>query len=276
MKTGNPVLSAENVAFGYGKDLLFEHLSFSLEEGEILSVLGPNGAGKTTLLRVLMGMLKLKAGTVRVFGRDIRTLKEKELFQTVSYVPQMREVPRSYSVTETVLLGLTGMMGIFSEPGERELRQTEETLDLLGIRHLANKPMSDLSGGEAQMVLIARALVKDPKILILDEPESGLDFRNQLIILDAVRAAARRGVTTVFNTHYPEHALRYADSGLLFCPGEADGPGEVLYGPMQGLITEKNIKKSFGVEAAIGRLNVEDIAVMSVVPIKLSNDKEEK
>jgi len=239
-------------------------------------VLGPNGAGKTTLLRTLMGMLKLKAGTVRVFGNDIRTMKEKELFQMVSYVPQNRDVPKSYSVLETVLLGLTGMMGIFSEPGAHEMKRAEETLDLLGIRALSEKPMSDLSGGEAQMVLIARALVKEPEILILDEPESGLDFKNQLIILEAIRSASSRGVTTVFNTHYPEHALRYADTGLLFCPGENDGPGEVLYGPMQELITEKNIKKSFGVEAVIGTVNMEDIAVMSVVPIRLSNDKEEK
>ena len=136
--------------------------------------------------------------------------------------------------------------------------------------------MSDLSGGEVQMVLLARALVKDPKILILDEPESGLDFKNQLIVLSAVREAAKRGVTSVFNTHYPEHAFRYADSGLLFCPGEKEDPGEVLSGPIQELITEKNIKKSFGVEAVIGTVQSEDIAVKSVVPIKLSNDKEEE
>ena len=276
MTTLHPVLSAEDLAFGYGKSLLFEHLFFSLGEGEILSVLGPNGAGKTTLLRCLMGMLKPKGGIVRVFGEDVRAMKEKALFENVAYVPQNREVPRSYSVMETVLLGLTGTMGIFSEPGKKELDRAEQTLDRLGILSLAGKPMSDLSGGEVQMVLLARALVKDPKILILDEPESGLDFRNQLIVLSAVREAAKRGVTTVFNTHYPEHAFRYADSGLLFCPGEKDGRGEVLFGPIPELITEKNIKKSFGVEAVIGTVQSEDIAVKSVVPIKLSNDKEEK
>lgn len=275
MNTNASVISAEDLAFGYGKDLLFEHLSFALKEGEVLSVLGPNGAGKTTLLKCLMGMLKLKSGTVRVFGEDIRAMKEKTLFDKIAYVPQFKEIPKSYSVLETVLLGLTGTMGIFSEPGKKEIGRAETTLDLLGIRELEYRSMSDLSGGEVQMVLLARALVKDPKILVLDEPESGLDFRNQLIVLTALKEASRRGVTSIFNTHYPEHAFRYADSGLLFCPGAPQEPGTVLFGPIHELITEQNIKKSFGVEAVIGTVNAENTAVKSVVPIKLSNDKEE-
>lgn len=273
--TENHVLTVENAAFGYGKELLFDGLSFAVRPGEIVAVLGPNGAGKTTLLKCLMGMLKLKAGEVRIFGKDIRTQKERALFDDIAYVPQNRDFPASYTVLESVLIGLTGKMGIFSQPGKAEIEKAEETLRILGIPTLSEKAMSDLSGGEVQMVLLARALVKEPKILILDEPESGLDFKNQMIVLEAVKEAAGRGVAAVFNTHYPEHAFRYADSGLLFCPEEGDMPAEILTGPIEELITEKNIKKSFGVEAVIGTVEKENTAVKSVVPIKLSYDEEE-
>ena len=269
------VLTADNIAFGYGKELLFEGLSFNVEPGEILAVLGPNGAGKTTLLKCLMGMFRLKAGEIRIFGKDIRGLKERALFDEIAYVPQNRDFPASYTVLESVLVGLTGKMGIFSQPGKAEIEKAEETLRMLGISELSGKSMSDLSGGEVQMVLLARALVKEPKLLVLDEPESGLDFKNQMIVLDAVKEAAGRGVAAIFNTHYPEHALRYADAGLLFCPGEKEEPGTVIHGAVRELITEKNIKKSFGVEAAIGTIETENTAVMSVVPIRISNDKEE-
>ena len=270
------VLSAENIGFGYGKDFLFRNVRFEVGRGEILAVLGPNGAGKTTLLKCLMGMLKLKEGHVRIFGNNLSSIRERDLFRHIAYVPQNRDFPASYTVLESVLVGLTGAMGIFSQPGAKEIEKAEETLRMLGIQHLKEKSLSTLSGGEVQMVLLARALVKDPEILVLDEPESGLDFKNQLVVLEAIMEAKKRGVTAVFNTHYPEHAFRYADKGLLFCPGESGGPGEVLFGPINELITAKNVQKSFGVDAVIGRIEIENTAIKSVVPIKLSHDKEEK
>ncbi|MBO4411923.1 MAG: ABC transporter ATP-binding protein [Lachnospiraceae bacterium] len=270
------LLQAERIGFGYGRDLLFRDLSFEAHTGEILAVLGPNGSGKTTLLKCLMGYLKLREGTVRIFGQDLRTLSEKALFETIAYVPQHRELPVSYTVLETVLIGLTGRMGVFSQPGRAEVERGEEVLERLGIAALRNRVLGELSGGEVQMVLLARALVKNPKMLILDEPESGLDFKNQLVVLDAIHEAKEQGIACIFNTHYPEHAFRYADRGLLFCPGENGGPNRVLNGPIPELITEKNIKTSFGVEALIGTIEADDIAIKSVVPIKLSHDKEER
>ena len=267
MTTLHPVLSAEDLAFGYGKSLLFEHLSFSLGEGEILSVLGPNGAGKTTLLRCLMGMLKPKSGIVRVFGEDVRAMKEKALFENVAYVPQNREVPRSYSVMETVLLGLTGTMGIFSEPGKKELDRAEQTLDRLGILSLAGKPMSDLSGGEVQMVLLARALVKDPKILILDEPESGLDFRNQLIVLNTMDKLKAKGISCIFNIHYPKHALQKADCSLIL------GGDKPYFGKTDETVNEKTIEAVFGVRAVISEMQVDGEIIKNIVPLYVTEKR---
>ncbi len=263
----------DHAAFSYGKHYIpekaiFRDLSLSVSSGEILAVLGPNGSGKTTLLKCMLNLLKLQKGVCLLDGQDVRTLPVRDFFGKVSYVPQTHSIPASYTVLETVLLGLSGKTGAFRAPGETDVRKAQAVMERLGIAVLGKKRCNELSGGELQMAFIARALISDPKILILDEPESGLDFRNQLIVLETLTELKQGGMACVFNTHYPEHALGRADKALLLSGGEG------IFGTAEEIVTEDLIRSAFGVEAYIGTHEINGTTVKTVIPIKKSDDKE--
>ena len=259
------ILSVENGCFAYKNGpAILNNVSFTLKEGELLSVLGPNGAGKTTLLKCIMSLLRWTSGRSLLDGQDISSMSERKLFSSVSYVPQARSASPAYTALETVLLGRTARIGVFSAPKQQDIAKAEEVLRELGIQALRDKLCSKMSGGELQMVLIARALAAEPGVLILDEPESNLDFKNQLIVLDTVSALASRGIACIFNTHYPEHALQRSDKALLLACGSA------LYGSTASVVTEANIERAFGVKAKIGHIETDESMVKNVVPMRLS------
>ncbi len=258
------LFDVRNISFSYPKTgkKVFSDVSFSLEKGEIMAVLGPNGAGKTTLLRCMTGLLRSDGGEVFLNGENIRKIRPKDLWSSVSYVPQNGRALSSYSVLETVLLGKTGELGLFSAPDGKDLSEAEEILSLLGIGDLKDRRVNTLSGGEQQMVLIARALISKPELLILDEPESGLDFRNQLVVLDTLSMLKKQGMACIFNTHYPEHALLRADRVLILSGGKA------VCGRAEEIITKETIRDTFGVQVVIGEVRDGSNAVKSIVPIK--------
>ena len=259
-------LTVENGSFAYPKGpQIFADISFEVESGQILAILGPNGAGKTTMLRCVMGMLRWKSGRSLLDGEDIRTMPARRQWSRMAYVPQAKSVTGSYTVFQTVLLGRSSRISGFSTPGKEDMDAASEALDRLGIGHLASKPCSAISGGELQMVLIARALAAKPRLLVLDEPESNLDFRNQLIVLDAMSALAEEGMACVFNTHYPAHALQRANSSLILSKG-----GNCVYGPTSRVITEENIRNAFGVNAVIGQVETPQSLLKNVMPVSLA------
>lgn len=259
------MLTVENGCFAYkNSPQVLNNVSFIVKEGELLSVLGPNGAGKTTLLKCIMGLLRWTSGRSLLDGHDIASMSERKLFSQVSYVPQARSASPAYTALETVLLGRTAKIGVFSAPKQQDIDKAEEVLRELGIRALRDKLCSKMSGGELQMVLIARALAAEPGVLILDEPESNLDFKNQLIVLDTISGLASRGIACIFNTHYPEHALQRSDKALLLSGGEA------VYGSTAGIVTEANIERAFGVKAKIGHIETDESMVKNVIPMRLS------
>lgn len=265
------ILKLENAGFSYdpkksGGKYVFRNVDLSVLPGERTAVIGPNGAGKTTLLRCMLGFLRLTEGRCTMDGTDILKLPAREFLSRISYVPQNRAVPTSYTVRETVLLGLGSRVSLFGAPDAAQILKAEETLDSIGISHLADKRCNALSGGELQMVLIARALVSEPEILVLDEPESGLDFKNQLIVLETLKKCAEKGVACVFNTHYPEHAIQWADKALLLYGHRAS------FGPSGEIITEEHIRDAFGVDALIQSTEMETGTVKSVVPIRIHED----
>lgn len=258
-------LTIENGAFAYKNGpTLFENVNLEIRSGELLSVLGPNGAGKTTLLKCVMGLLKWKRGRSSIDGTDIASMSERRLWTTVAYVPQARSASPAYTALETVLLGRTGRLGVFSTPKKADLEKAEQVMDLLGISRLSQKLCSQMSGGELQMVLIARALAAEPALLVLDEPESNLDFKNQLIVLDTISRLASDGIACIFNTHYPEHALQRSDKALLVSGGEA------VCGSTASVVTEANIERAFGVRAAIGSFETDGNELKNVIPLHLS------
>ena len=172
------IFSVKNGQFGYGEKKILQDVSFSLNESEVLTVLGPNGVGKTTLLKCMMGLLSWENGETLIDGKPMRLMKTSEIWQKIAYVPQSKGIALSYTALEMVLMGRSARLGLFSQPTKEDYLATEEALEQVGITRLAKKQCSCMSGGELQMVLIARALCSKPEMLVLDEPESNLDFKN--------------------------------------------------------------------------------------------------
>ena len=261
-------LTVEHGSFHYQKQApIFEDIHFSVDSGEILAILGPNGAGKTTMLRCITGMLKWVTGQSLLDGEPIQTMTPKKLWSHMAYVPQAKAVSSAYTAFETVLLGRSSHLNAFSMPKAADVKKAEEAMQMLGISHLAEKKCSTISGGELQMVLIAKALASQPQVLILDEPESNLDFKNQLVVLDAVSHLAQSGMTCIFNTHYPAHALQRADKALILSRG-----GNYVFGNTQTVVTEENIRSAFGVDAVIGQIETPGNLLSNVIPLNIASE----
>lgn len=255
---------AGTYAYRKGEPIL-QDVSFSAERGEAVAILGPNGVGKTTLIKCLLGFLPWERGATRIDGRELRDFRGRELWQRVAYVPQARKPAFSYRAEDMVLLGRSPYLGDFSMPGKRDREIAERAMELAGITHLAGKSCEHLSGGELQLVLIARALAAEPEYLILDEPESGLDFRNQLVVLDLIaRLCRERQLTVILNTHYPDHALRVSDKALLLF-----GNGMHLFGRTRLLLTEEHMRALFGVDIAVWRERVNEREYAAVIPLEI-------
>lgn len=259
-------LTVEQGSFYYQKDTpIFNDISFSVDAGEILAILGPNGAGKTTMLRCITGMLKWRAGRSLLDGEPIHTMPMGRLWSRMAYVPQAKSASSAYTAFETVLLGRSSHLGAFTAPKKADVERAEAAMELLGITELRDKKCTAISGGELQMVLIARALAAEPKVLILDEPESNLDFKNQLVVLDAMTKLAQSGMACVFNTHYPAHALQRADKSLILSRG-----GDYVFGSTPTVVTVENIRRAFGVEAVIGEVETPDSILRNVIPLHIA------
>ena len=263
-----PLLKIEGGSFAYkGGPQILKDINIEVEPGEILAVLGPNGSGKTTMLRCMMDMLHWQSGRSLLDGEDIRGIPASALWKKMAYVPQAGTAATSYTAFQTVLIGRSSRIGAFSSPTEEDMKVTERVMERLGISHLADKPCHAISGGELQMVLIARAMAAEPKLLVLDEPESNLDFKNQLIVLDTMTALASEGVACVFNTHYPSHALQRAGKSLMLSK-----EGWSLFGETTNVVTEDNIRKAFGVEALIGEVETPQNIMKNVVAVGISEE----
>ncbi len=244
---------------------LLEDVSFSAEAGETLAILGPNGVGKTTLIRCLLGFQPWQSGETLIDGRPLAAYRGSALWRRVAYVPQARQPAFSYRAEDMVLLGRSPYLGDFSQPGRRDREIALAAMELAGITRLVGKDCGHLSGGELQLVLIARALAAEPAYLILDEPESGLDFRNQLVVLDLIeRLCKEKNLTVILNTHYPDHALRVADKALLLYGG-----GIYQFGRTERILTEEHLRALFGVDIAVWRDTVNEKAYNAVIPLEI-------
>ncbi len=261
------IFSVEHGSFAYQKNerQILRDISFQAEPGDLLAILGPNGAGKTTLLRCAMGLLRWGSGQSSLDGRNIAHMPASELWQKIAYVPQARSVVSPYRTEEMILLGRSSRIGVFSAPKAEDIARTDAVMARLDIEKLKGKRCSEISGGELQMVLIARALVAEPDILILDEPESNLDFKNQLLIMETMSELAASGMSCIFNTHYPAHAMQRANKALLL-----GADGEYLFGDVASILTEGNIEHAFGVKAVIGEIETPLNITHDVIPVMLS------
>lgn len=259
------IFSVENGQFGYGDRKILHGVSFSLKEGEVMTVLGPNGVGKTTLLKCMMGMLRWEEGQTMIDGKPLSQMKTADVWKKIAYVPQSKGTALSYTAREMVLMGRSASLGLFAQPTKEDYAVAEDAMEQVGIMRLADKQCSCMSGGELQMVLIARALCSNPQMLVLDEPESNLDFKNQLIVLETIqRLAKEKGIAAIVNTHYPAHALKIADKALLL-----KYDGSCKFGEVTEIVNEKNMQSAFNVEVKIVDFHYNNQNHKGVIPISI-------
>lgn len=237
-------LTVEHLSFSYDKQPVLRDISFEAQEGSFLSVLGPNGVGKSTLFRCILGILPDYTGTITVDGMDLRTWSRREQAKRIAYIPQIHRPVFGYSVLDTVLMGTTRQLSMFAQPSARQMEQAHASLGQLGMGHLADRSFSHLSGGEQQLVLVARALVQQADILVMDEPTSALDYGNQLRVLQQIRQLAEEGYTVLLSTHNPQHALDFATQILALSDSRV-----AAFGRPDAVLTGDLIRRLYGIEA---------------------------
>lgn len=251
-------------SYGGGRQVL-RGVNFSFEEPGILSVLGANGAGKTTLMKCMLGLLPWTEGGSFLDGVDIRKMRHRAFWKRVGYVPQAKLPGFVYTVREMVVLGRNAHLGELAQPGNKDWEIVERCLETVGIAHLGDKLCNEISGGEYQLVLIARALASEPELLVLDEPESNLDFKNQQVVLRVLRRLCEKEkLSAIINTHFPEHAVDISRKSLLLMPD-----GSTLYGDTGDIIREDRLEAAFGIPVRIRKVQLperEYTCVMAVDP----------
>lgn len=240
------ILEVKDVTCGYGQTHVLENVSFSADSGEVLCMLGPNGVGKTTLFKTILGLLNPLSGKIFLDGQDRAALSVAEIARMVAYVPQHHTPPFPFLVKEVVAAGRTAHIGRFASPGKKDEAIVAEALEALRITHLADRVYTELSGGERQMVLIARALAQQPKIMILDEPTSNLDFGNQIKLLQEINRLGQQGLCIIMTTHFPDHAFLCHATVLLLQRGQS-----ALLGNSEEIITEQNVWSAYGIHSRI-------------------------
>lgn len=240
------ILTLEHVTGGYGSKTVVDDVSFTLHPGEVVCLLGANGCGKTTLFKIILRLLRPRRGCVRLGEEDVAHWPRQRLARSFGYVPQMHIPPFAFEVRDIVLMARAAHLPHFSSPGKEDRRIADEALDSLGILNLASARYTEISGGERQLVLIARALAQQAQWLILDEPAANLDLGNQIKVFRAIGELAKSGLGVLMTTHVPDHAFLYASRVVLMSEGRVlavDTPAMAL--------TEPLLEKAYGVPVRV-------------------------
>lgn len=235
-------LEAEALCIGHGRRVVAQDMAFSLDAGEVVVLLGPNGGGKTTLFRTLLGLLPALGGRLVLDGRALTQWTRREIARRLGYVPQGHAALFPYTALETVLMGRAAHLSPLAQPARADREIAQRSLARMGVEHLAHRSVSEISGGERQLVLIARALAQEPGLLVMDEPTASLDFGNQQRVLDQIRGLRDQGMAILVSTHQPEHALAVADRIALLHEGRLIGPG-----PVAEVATPQRLANLYGV-----------------------------
>jgi len=236
------MLELKNLSFAYPRHPVLQSLELRLSGGELLCLLGPNGVGKSTLFKCILGILRGYSGEILLGGKEIRQLKGTELVRSVAYIPQAHQPVFDYSVLEVVLMGAAGGRGLFANPRAEDETCARDQLAALGIADLADRSYARLSGGERQLVLVARALAQRARILIMDEPTANLDYGNQVRVMEHIAALADRGYGIILSTHNPEHAFLWSHRAVVLLDGRIQAEG-----PPAAVLTEEVLAKLYGV-----------------------------
>jgi iron complex transport system ATP-binding protein len=256
------MLAVENIYFRHrrgfsrsprsdGPGDILKGVSFAAPEGRMAAILGPNGSGKTTLFKCISGLWRPRQGKIRHGDRDVTALSCSERAGLIAVVPQEHDPPFPYTVADMVLMGRASHVSLFSAPSARDIAAADAAMDRIGISRLRGRPYTRISGGERQLVLIARALAQDAPVLLLDEPTSHLDFRNQIMVLDKVREIVRqKGLTVLMTLHDPNLAMQFSDHVVMIAEGSV-----LAQGPPAEVLTAENMKRMYALDVSIIRRN---------------------
>mgnify|MGYP001661515206 CR=1 FL=1 len=238
-------IEVKNLRFRYGARPVIGDVSFTAEKGELLAVLGPNGVGKSTLFRCLLGFLKPVGGEILVDGKELGAYSRRELAKKIAYIPQSHSPAFDHTVLDNVLMGMTAQLGVFEQPGQAQREKALQMLRALGIEKLADRGCMKISGGERQLMLLARALVQDASMLIMDEPTANLDYGNSCRVMERVKKLGQTGYTIIFSTHDPNQAFSYATKVLALKDG-----GVMAVGAPEAVLTEDVLSRLYGIPVA--------------------------
>ena len=247
---------------GYGNTQILHDINMKAEDGNLICVLGPNGVGKSTLFQCILGLLKHKEGTIKVDGIDIDSLSIQKRAEMIAYIPQSHQPVFAYKVRDVILMSTESSIKGWRGPGKKQTEIAEQAMEQVGISHLADRKYTQISGGERQLVMIARALAQQSKVLIMDEPTSNLDYGNQIRVMTQIKKLVRKGYTILQSCHQPEQAFLYADQILVLWKGRV-----LVQGTPAEVLTRELIHKIYGVDVEIKSLN--DDRVRVCIPTQL-------
>jgi iron complex transport system ATP-binding protein len=258
----NPAILGNELRLAYTGHEALKGVSLQVERGEFFAIIGPNGSGKTTLLRSLAGTISPDRGTIRILGRDLQEYTRRDLARNVALVPQLPDQDFTFTVREVVLMGRSPHLGLLGLESGRDQDIARRSMEATRIEHLAQRRMHQLSGGEKQRVMIARALAQDPQIMLLDEPTSSLDLAHQIRIMDLLeRLKKELGITVVMVAHDLNLAALYGDRLLLLRDGRAEHTG-----PPSEVLTFDNLERAFGCVLLVDESPVEGLPRVNIIP----------
>lgn len=241
------VVRIERLSFSYSGDFSIDDVSISVGRGEVVSLLGPNGSGKTTLIKCINALLVPKKGEILIAGTNVKDYSRTDLARVIGYVPQSHEPSFPFTVFDVVLMGRVAHLDIFQQPSSSDYKKAEDALHTVGLGHLREKPYTQISGGERQLALIARALAQEPQVLVLDEPTAHLDFKNQILTLQIIRRLSHeKKIAVILSLHDPNHALLFTDKTALVCQGKI-----ISFGPSSEVINRESISQIYGIDVDI-------------------------
>jgi iron complex transport system ATP-binding protein len=240
-------MEIKGCSFAYDdNDNIFEDINFSVSSGDIFCILGANGTGKTTLIKCLTGLMNLHSGEILVDGRNMNLFSRADLSKKIGYIPQIHNSTFPFTVLDVVLMGRSPHLDMFESPSDKDYKIALESLESLNIEYMKDKPYTEISGGEQQLVFIARVLTQEPSILILDEPTSHLDFGNQIRTLNIIKKLASDGLSVIMSSHFPDHAFISANQVALM-----DGKRFFAIGKPEDVITTENMKQIYGIDVKV-------------------------
>ncbi|WP_405266849.1 ABC transporter ATP-binding protein [Methanobrevibacter sp.] len=244
------LFEVKNISFSYDGDEIFSDISFSIDRGDVLCILGPNGTGKTTLIKCLNGLHDIDSGEILINGKSIKKISFKEISTHIGYIPQSHVPSFPFKVLDVVVMGRAPYLNLTDSPKKEDMEIAMNSLKTLGIDHLKDKEYTNLSGGERQLVFLARVLCQKPDILILDEPTSHLDFGNQIKLLEIIDNLSKAGLSIIMSSHFPDHAFLSSTKVAIM-----KNKKFIDFGSPDEVVTESNLKKAYSIDVKLIELD---------------------